>query len=388
MRSSATLLILISCFFAKLAQSQSNELIIQGVTGKLYLEHTVVAKENWYSVGRLYNVSPKELAPFNHLTLAQPLSIGQTLQIPLNTTNFSQNGVKASGETLVPVIHVTKEKEWMYRISVNYNKVPATSIEKWNNVTPDQIHAGMHLIVGYLKVHTALSALATEMPASPATAAASAPATTAPANATPVVPSTAATPKPTSTSPATPTPTTTVPTPATSTPATSTPATSTTTPPASTTSTQPAAVMPRPAATTPASTTPAQPTTAPATHVAPAQPTGTPATSTPASPAPHFDGGAFRSEYTESSKSASGQAGVFKSTSGWQDGKYYALMNNVTVGAIVKITDATTNKTVYAKILGQLPDMKESAGLAIRMSNAAAAELGETDSRFAVQVSY
>ncbi|HEV2481779.1 MAG TPA: LysM peptidoglycan-binding domain-containing protein [Puia sp.] len=338
MRSSATVLILISCFFAKFARSQSHELIIQGVTGKLYLEHTVVPKENWYSVGRLYNVNPKELAPFNHLTLAKPLIIGQILQIPLTATNFSQNDGRPAGETLIPVIHITREKEWMYRISVDHNKVPIPDIEKWNHVTPDQIHPGMHLIVGYLKVRTALSALATNAPAEPAV---TEPATYAPA-----------------------------------------------------TSTQPAAVMPKPAGPPPTTSAPATsaPTTAtpgtsaPATSAPP--PPAPVVSTTPTSPAPHFDGGNFRSDYNESGKSASGQAGIFKSTSGWQDGKYYALMNNVTVGTIVRITDPTTNKTVYAKILGQLPDMKESAGLAIRMSNAAAAELGETDSRFAVQISY
>jgi LysM repeat protein len=380
MRSSTTVLILISCFFVKFARSQSHELIIQGQTGNLYLEHTVVAKENWYSIGRLYNVSPKELAPFNHVTLAQPLAIGETLQIPLTATNFSQNGLKAVGETLIPVIHITQEKEWMYRISVNHNKVPIPSIEKWNNVTPDQIHPGMHLIVGYLKVKTALSALATNPPANAtvsaqtnapaATATAPAAATNAPATtpaATPSVPAATTTPK---TTPSTPAQTTSRPATAinTDSPAASAPATApvhatTSAPTTSAPATAPAAPAPRPVVTSPAAT----------------------ATSTPA---PNFNGGVFRSDYKESGKSASGLAGVFKSTSGWQDGKYYALMNNVTVGTIVRITDPTSNKSVYAKILGQLPDMKESAGLTIRISNAAAAELGEGEARFNVQVNY
>jgi hypothetical protein len=103
---------------------------------------------------------------------------------------------------------------------------------------------------------------------------------------------------------------------------------------------------------------------------------------------PKFNGGAFKGDFNASGKSADGQAGTFKSTSGWQDGKYYALMNNIPVGTIVKVNDPSTGKTIYAKILGQLPDMKESAGLAIRISNAAAAELGEGEVRFAVEVRY
>jgi len=60
----------------------------------------------------------------------------------------------------------------------------------------------------------------------------------------------------------------------------------------------------------------------------------------------------------------------------------------VAVGTIVKITDQAMGKSVYAKVLWQLPDMKESAGLTIRVSNAAAAELGEGEGRFSVGVSY
>jgi hypothetical protein len=118
-----------------------------------------------------------------------------------------------------------------------------------------------------------------------------------------------------------------------------------------------------------------------------------PATTAPAvtttTQTPHFDGGTFKTDFTDGGRSVSGQAGVFKSTSGWQDGKYYALMNNATVGTIVRITDPATGKMVYAKILGQLPEMKESAGLTIRISNAAAAELNQSaDGRFNVQINY
>jgi hypothetical protein len=81
-------------------------------------------------------------------------------------------------------------------------------------------------------------------------------------------------------------------------------------------------------------------------------------------------------------------AGIFKSTSGWQDGKYYALMNNVPIGKIAKITIPSSGKSIYAKVLGQLPDMKESTGLIIRISNAAAGELGAADNKFNVEVRF
>lgn len=392
MRSQSTVLLLISFFFVKFAQSQSNELLVQGETGNLHLVHTVIAKENWYSVGRLYNLSPKDLTAYNKLALTQPLVIGQTLQIPLTMVNFSQNGQKLAGETLVPVYHVIQEKEWMYRISVNHNKVPIPSLEKWNNVNKDQIHPGMHLIVGYLKVKTALSALATgggsgAVAAAPAgkggTSAAGNGVTSAVSGGAPAV------------------------------------AKGATTAPEKTavakgndgegsektgekaasekavekagyekSSEKPAvakandgAVTEKPVVSEPVEKPAAEKPIVEKPAVKKPENEGTAA-------APKFNGGAFRGEFNESGKSASGQAGTFKSTSGWQDGKYYALMNSAPVGTIVRVSDASTGKVIFAKVLGQLPDMKESAGLTIRISNAAAGELGESEGRFNVSVRY
>jgi hypothetical protein len=71
--------------------------------------------------------------------------------------------------------------------------------------------------------------------------------------------------------------------------------------------------------------------------------------------------------------------GVFKSTSGWQDGKYYVLMNNVVPGTVVKLVRKSTEKVVFAKVLGAVPPGKESEGLSLRVSNAAIAALGLGD---------
>jgi len=157
MRLPVTVFLLLSVLGA---HAQADELIIQGRTGGLYLGHSVTARETWYSVGRMYNVDPKVLAQYNHLTFAHKLIIGEELKVPLTAVNFSQDGKRPKGESLVPVFHIVQEKEWLYRISVNHNKVPIPVLEKWNHITGDEVHAGLHMIVGYLKVKTALSALA------------------------------------------------------------------------------------------------------------------------------------------------------------------------------------------------------------------------------------
>jgi len=390
MRYPIAVLLLISCFFVKLARAQSNELLVLGQTGNLHLEHTVVAKENWYSVGRLYNLTPKDLTVYNKLTLAQPLVIGQTLEIPLTAVNFSQNGQKAATETLVPVYHIVQEKEWMYRVSVNHNKVPIPSLEKWNNINKDQVHAGMHLVIGYLRVKTALSALAKPAAAGVKEVGVAA---TKEGGVSGVKEGGASGVKEGGVS-----------------------------------GTDAAKVSEREPAKSELDSSTVAPVvekskvekgkegkakvneeketkkvevgvsgggTASAKGSAPGGGTaasggmgsggGTAASGATAS---NHNGGVFKGDFSESGKSASGMAGTFKSTSGWQDGKYYALMNNIAVGTIVKVNDGNTGKSIYAKVLGALPDMKESGGLAIRISNAAASELGEGEGRFQVEVKY
>ena len=146
---------------AGFSMGQSVPLVVEGTTNGMHLVHKVAPKENWYSIGRLYNANPKELAPYNGLTLDKPLAIGQLLKVPLNAANFSQNGVKEADEVFVPVYHTVQEKEWMYRLSVNYNKVPFESLEKWNGLGHSAVlKPGMRMVIGYLKVKSNQSALA------------------------------------------------------------------------------------------------------------------------------------------------------------------------------------------------------------------------------------
>lgn len=128
--------------------------------GKLYILHTVAAKENWYSIGRMYNASPKDIAPFNHTTLDKGLSIGQDIKIPLTTVNFLQSGQPAADEVVLPVYHSVKEKENLYRIGQQYNKVSADQLKSWNSLPSDEVSKDVSLVVGYLKVKKSLSSLA------------------------------------------------------------------------------------------------------------------------------------------------------------------------------------------------------------------------------------
>lgn len=321
-----SLIAVLSIFISVHLNAQEGELLVQGASPNLHLTHTVSPKENWYSIGRLYNLSPKELAASNGLKLDAPLSIGQSLKIPLGATNFSQNGSKATDEVFVPVYHIVQEKEWMYRISQNHNKVPVESLQQWNKISNDDLKAGMKLVIGFLKVKQGQSALASKsksIPAQPAIVVADKP----------------------QDKPAT--------------------------PPVKEEKKEVKEVVDKAEPVAKNENKPASVENRPVVNRS-----------------IDYNGGYFRAQFDGGNKATTGTAGIFKSTSGWQDGKYYALMNNVPVGTIIKVDHPVTRKSVYAKVLGQLPDMKESNGLAIRLSDAAAAELGAAAYKFNVDVKY
>ncbi|MCC6287867.1 MAG: LysM peptidoglycan-binding domain-containing protein [Chitinophagaceae bacterium] len=300
--------------------AQSPDLVIQSEAGKLYLNHIVTAKENFYSIGRLYNISPKEIAPLNGLTLTSGLEVGQSLKIPLSAGNFVQQGTAGADEVFVPLYHIVEEKEGLFRIGQNFNKVSVNDIKKWNSLSSENLEKGQQLVVGFLKVKKSQSALAVNGLKKTGD-----PATTSP----PVVSNT-----PVSGN-------------ATNTPTTATPNTTTT-------------------------------------------------QNTVSSSAQADGNGFFKELYRQQStsndgfRSTTGSGAIFKSTSGWQDAKYYVLMNNITPGTIVRITNPVNSRTIFAKVLGELPPGKENEGLLIRVSNAGAAELkvNEKEAKFSAEVSY
>lgn len=152
---------------ASTAVAQHAPLQIEGINGNFYLVHTVIAKDNWYSIGRLYNASPHDIATYNSMSFDKPLEIGQQLNIPLTSVNFDQKLKKAATETLIPIYHIVLDKEWAFRLSSIYNDVPVSSLEKWNRIKRDDVKQGMPVIVGFLKVKNDQSPFASVPPGSP-----------------------------------------------------------------------------------------------------------------------------------------------------------------------------------------------------------------------------
>ena len=343
------LIALLCCCLTVAVYGQQKPLTIAGTAPRCYLSHTVAPKENYYSIGRLYNISPKEIAPFNNLELEKGLSLGQSIKIPLVETNFAQSNTAGANEALVPVYHIVKEKETLTQISALYNKIPVESIRNWSKLKGETLSPGSKVIIGHLRVNPELSALAS-------------------AKSTPVatsVPASKPAPEPVKPTPA---------------------------PAKPEAPKEPVAKKPEPPAKKTEPEKPVKPQTPVAKNEPPAPPQvekpvrTDPPTVVPAS-GKSFDGGAFRPLYESQVKkktaaSESGTAAVFKSTSGWEDGKYYCLHNSATPGTIVKITSKSSGKSVYAKVLDVMPDIRQNNDLIIRISNAAAQELGVSDPKF------
>jgi len=324
------LLVIILGFISYTSPAQEKFLIAECITPDIYLVHTVAPKENYYSIGRMYNTSPKELAPYNSLAFEKGLSLGQTIKIPLNASNFSQGDAPKSDEVLVPVYHLVQAKEGLFRISQNYNKVARDLLKKWNNLSADAVSNGTKLIIGYLKVQKEQSALASMAISNVSDVVIKAPEKEEKKTKVKEVEKK---------------------------------------------DPEKEVVKIK------------EKTEVPNNHDKIQSVQDNTNTSEV-----NFNGGKFKKLYTDQTNNKSlvmenGMAATFKTTSGFQDGKYYCFHNSAEPGTIIKVTNNANGKSIYAKVLDAIPDIKQNSGLLLRISNAAAEELGVTD-KFDCTISY
>ena len=326
MKKSLLAILLLLSTYLGIAQAQ---LQVRKNEKGLYVLHTVTPKENFYSIGRTYSISPKDIAAFNALDMTKGLSIGQTIMIPLNASNFSQKEQKG-----LPVYYVVEDKEGLLKVSQKNNDVQLASLRQWNNLKTDAITHGQKLIVGYINATGAPSAAVAK--------------TEAPKQEQVAV-------KPKENEP----------------------------------KTEVAEKKPEPVAekkTEPVAET-KKPETKPAVTTA--------ASVTPTTQVAVAGAGYFKPQFEQQikrygrGKDATVTSGIFKTTSGWQDAKYYALMDNVEPGTIIRVTNPDNNKSIFAKVLGEMSGIRQNQGLEVRISNAAATALNVTDTdKFIVKVNY
>lgn len=319
--------VLIGGLYSAHAQS---ELLVKKDEKGLYLEHVVAAKEGFYAIGRLYNVNPKSIAAYNKIDMNQGISIEQVLKIPLTDTNFVQKGTSGT-----PVYYTVAAGDGLLKISNDNNKVALKNLRDWNALTSDNVQADSKLVIGFLNSKEMTAQRANNLAKKPVTVT--------------VVPQPPAENKPVVKS-------------------------------------EPAPVKQEVAVEKKKEEPPVAVVITPVIKeeikVPATKPAGT-------------DIGYFKTSFDQqvkakpASKNATVTSGIFRTTSGWQDAKYYLLMDGVLPGTIVKVSNPGNNKTVYAKVLGEMNGIRQNQGLDIRISNAAASVLQITaEDKFTVKVNY
>jgi hypothetical protein len=334
------LLVLFNAFVFCVNAQQVQLTIKKGSQG-LYLEHTVAPKEGLYSLGRLYNAHPKFIAAYNKIELTG-LNIGQVIQIPLTDTNFTQKSTSG-----VPVYYAAEANKNLTEISTVNNKVTIQKLRDWNSLSNDNITAGKKIIVGFLvsKEMTATIANNNLLKNQPANQQEKTVAKTEPQK-----------------------------------------------------EVKPVKTEEKPAQKQTATEDKALTKQEPPKEVVEKVKQETHKIE------PVFakeevvvsgDQGYFKTSFEQQvkaipvSKNETVTASIFKTTSGWQDAKYYLLIDKVPAGTIVKIINPENSKAVYAKVLGEMNGIRQNQGLNIRISNAASTALGVADTeKFIVKLNY
>jgi LysM repeat protein len=354
-----------------LVAAQQSPLMIEGTAGNLFVNHTAAPKESFYSIGRMYNISPKEIAPYNNTTLEKGLTIGQSIKIPLKDINFTQTSKVAADEVAVALYHRMEAKETLYQLSNRYGKTTIDALKSWNNLQGETVSLGQNMVVGYLKVKKELSALATRATTIEEVVMPTKTVNNDVANdtkqtketkpkAAKIVKEVAVTPKVEVAKPVV------------------------VKEVVKEVAVAPKVEVAKPIVVKEAVKIKTEPVAVKEENdndqVAVADDNGM--------VAKDYKGGVFKPLYNKEGVDDSGQAGVFKSLSGWQDGKYYCLYNKAQQHTIVKITNNSNGKFIYAKVLDVMPDLKKNNNLQILISNAAADLLGAGMNNFDCKIEY
>jgi len=326
--------------------SFSQDLVVKSGSKGFYLEHKVAAKEGLFPIGRLYNVHPRHIANFNGIDFNKGLAIGQQIRIPLTDTNFRQNVNQG-----VPVYYVT-EKESLANISVK-SKAQIGNLRGWNNLAGDNVSAGTKLVVGFL--------ITNEMKDRVVTITAT----------TPVVEESVSNVKKADDLKK-----------------------QTDVPKKDTPKTEPIVNKEPEKKKEEPKTVVVEESVSNVKKAEDLKKQTEPVAKQPETR--NEDGtGYFKNNFYQQVKASpltkdqTVTSSIFKTQSGWQDGKYYLLINGVEPGTIVKITNPSNSKTVYAKVLYSMDKIRENQGVDIRISDAAASTLAVNEmDKFILKVNY
>ena len=123
---------------------------VERVGDKTFILHKVSPQETLFAISRRYQVSVGEIQQANEV-LRQGLKIGQTIRIP-----FISKGTLAEGTQL----HKVSPGETLFSISKKYN-VTVDSLKKWNNLAGNDLSVGQSLQIVEQSPSTPIAQLST-----------------------------------------------------------------------------------------------------------------------------------------------------------------------------------------------------------------------------------
>lgn len=346
-----------------------HKLIVLGTANDFYLQHMVGSKESLSSIGRVYGLTARQLSAYNGINPQSVLPMNTSLKIPLNEDNMVQIAEQENSE---PVYHMAGKGENLFRLSQRYFKVPVASLRNWNDLKTDVVKEGQAIIIGYIggAKWAAIQAV------SPQGQVFVTPPVLVPVSGEPpplkdpnVMDAVAdgsrelkGEMKPMS--------------------ETDKYFKKSADDKARKAAEAAAVIVPEPVS---------------LNEFREKLPTQEDAEVKMEEEAIRYipkqnDEGYFGAIYAmdkgeKQLKNKQGEAGLFKTLSGVTDRKYYVLINDIAPGTIVRVT-AANNKSICARVLGPLPEIKGMGNLLLRMSNAAASVLGAFDTIFSVSLTY
>ena len=309
-----------------IAGAYSQDIMSYVENGKPYINYTVIKSEGINFIASKLAITPAELMAANGLQLNSVLNEGQQLKIPL------EHILKTScdGNNCLKLFYDVQQHEGLYRIGKNFGDIKVSQLKQLNKLSSDALAPGQRLLVGYLQANTTDGKQLSESSNSKKPLDSVAPAIRSGSASATRIENDSNEKK--------------IDTPVVKTPVVIV--------------NQPKPINPK---------------------------KGTPDTTT----LNYGGNGFFEGQYKSGTTEAIMNAATFKSESGWNDGKFYVLMDSIPNGTILKITNPVSAAIIYAKVLGPLPALKDNNAIKMRINSAGAALLGlRNEEHFELLINY
>jgi len=132
-----------------IASNIRDSISVENQNGNQLILHKVEPKETYYSIGRLYQVSPKVIMELNKNV---PLQIGLIIKVPTQRpfsqpVNQVKNDIQNSGEVSDILEYKVGPREYLYTIAKRFNTT-VEDIKQLNNLKSNNLAVGQ-----ILKIH-------------------------------------------------------------------------------------------------------------------------------------------------------------------------------------------------------------------------------------------